>query len=56
MQPICPILVIRRLGFKPFDALHITGAIAGGAGVMLITGDHLLRRAAQYRSSVKRLS
>ena len=38
-----------QLGFKPFDALHIASAEAGGADVMLTTDDRLLRKAAQYR-------
>jgi predicted nucleic acid-binding protein len=36
---------IEKLGFDPFDALHLASAEQGGAGVFLTTDDGLLRRA-----------
>lgn len=36
---------IERLGFSPFDALHLASAEQGGADVLLTTDDGLLHRA-----------
>jgi len=36
---------IEKLGFSPFDALHLASAELGGADVFLTTDDDLIRRA-----------
>jgi len=41
-----------KLGFKPFDALHIASAETGGVDVMLTTDDRLLRKASQYHEEL----
>jgi predicted nucleic acid-binding protein len=42
-----------ELGFKFYDALHLAFAEAGGADIFLTTDDRLLRKAQQYRDSIK---
>ena len=37
-------LLLASLGIKPYDALHVATAIAGGCTHFLTTDDHLLRR------------
>ncbi len=44
---------IRKIGFKPFDALHIACAEAGKADVFLTTDDHLLGKALQKLCTLK---
>ncbi len=44
---------IRKIGFKPFDALHIACAEAGKADVFLTTDDHLLGKALRKLSTLK---
>lgn len=40
-------IALERLGFKPFDALHVACAEKGKADVFLTTDDHLLHKASQ---------
>lgn len=42
-----------KLGFRSIDALHIACAEKGKADVLLTTDDDLLRRALQYKESLK---
>ena len=44
---------LEKLGFRPIDALHIACAEKGRADVLLTTDDDLLRRALQYKESLK---
>lgn len=44
----CRAQEIMQLGFKPYDALHITCAEIAKADVMLTTDDRLLRRALRF--------
>lgn len=44
---------LMELGFKFYDALHLAFAEAGGADIFLTTDDRLLRKAQQYRDSIK---
>jgi predicted nucleic acid-binding protein len=48
-----PLLRTSQLGFKFYDALHLAFAEAGGADIFLTTDDRLLRKAQQYRDSIK---
>lgn len=42
-----------KLGFKPFDAIHIASAEIGQVDVMLTTDDRLLRKYLQYQDQIK---
>ena len=44
---------LQKLGFKPFDALHIACAEKGEAGVLLTTDDELIGKAAKYATALK---
>jgi len=44
---------LQTLGFKPFDALHISCAERGEADVLLTTDDNLINKAAQHAAVVK---
>ncbi len=43
---------IERLGFKPFDALHIACAEAGKTDVLLTTDDEFLKKAIQNKAAL----
>ena len=43
---------IERLGFKPFDALHIACAEAGKTDVLLTTDDNFLSKAIQNKAAL----
>ncbi|HEX8211868.1 MAG TPA: PIN domain-containing protein [Longimicrobium sp.] len=40
--------VLKMLGFKSFDALHVVSAEAAGAHVLLTTDDGMIRRARRF--------
>lgn len=42
-----------RLGFKPYDALHLVCAEVGNADVLLTTDDRLLRKASKHRQVLR---
>jgi predicted nucleic acid-binding protein len=44
---------IENLTFKPFDALHIACAEKGKADILLTTDDDFLRKALQYKNTLK---
>lgn len=44
---------LERLGFRPFDALHLACAERGNADVLLTTDDKLLNHALQNRDILK---
>jgi predicted nucleic acid-binding protein len=43
---------LMELGFKFYDALHLSFAEAGDADVLLTTDDRLLRKAQQYKNLI----
>lgn len=43
---------LEKLGFKVYDALHIAGAEAGSADVLLTTDDRMLSKAQQHEEEL----
>lgn len=43
---------LHKLGFKPFDALHIACAERGNADVLLTTDDKILQKALQLQKNI----
>lgn len=44
---------LEKMGFKPFDALHIASAEKGKADIFPTTDDRLIKRALQNRNKLK---
>jgi len=44
---------LERLGFRPFDALHLACAESAGVDVLLTTDDDLLRKASRNRAALR---
>ena len=44
---------LQKLGFDPFDALHLACAEEGGADVFLTTDDDLIRRARRRINEIR---
>jgi len=43
---------LHKMGFKPFDAVHIASAEHGHADILLTTDDALLAKAARHRKKI----
>ena len=46
-------LELKKMGFKPFDALHVACAEKARADILLTTDDNLLSKAAQNKKTLK---